>query len=42
MIVKMGEKDQTDDISKAYNLFVDPQKGYITHNSLKKVVEDLE
>ncbi|EAR87875.1 EF hand protein (macronuclear) [Tetrahymena thermophila SB210] len=42
MMVKMNQKDSQEDIQKAYNLFVDKQKGVITMESLKKVVYDLE
>ncbi len=38
----MSQKDLAEDIEKAYNLFVDPQRGVITKESLKKVVIDLE
>lgn len=44
MIVKMSQKDSTEDIQKAYKLFVDeeaPTK-VITKKSLTKVVKDLE
>ena len=36
-----SQKDLTDDIDKAYNLFVDEEKGLITFASLKREVEDL-
>jgi Ca2+-binding EF-hand superfamily protein len=42
MMVKMNMRDELEDIEKAYNLFVDKQKGVITLESLKKVVFDLE
>lgn len=42
MIVKMSQKDQQEDIDKAYNLFIDPKQGKVTFDSLKQVVEDLE
>lgn len=42
MMVKMNQKDSLEDIQKAYNLFVDKQKGVITMESLMKVVSDLE
>ena len=36
-----SQRDSTDDIDKAYNLFIDPEKKNITFQSLKKVVEEL-
>ena len=44
MIVKMSQKDSTEDIQKAYKLFIDEvtDPKVITMKSLKKVVEDLE
>ena len=44
MIVKMSQKDSTEDIQKAYKLFVDDEtlNKVITKKSLTKVVKDLE
>lgn len=44
MIVKMSQKDSTDDIRKAYKLFIDEATNpkVITAKSLAKVVQDLE
>ena len=44
MIVKMSQKDSTEDIQKAYKLFIDEDKNpkVITKKSLTKVVQDLE
>ncbi len=44
MIVKMSQKDSTEDIQKAYKLFVDEQTSnkVITKKSLTKVVKDLD
>jgi hypothetical protein len=43
MIVKMSQKDSTEDIQKAYKLFVDEEKNpkVISKKSLTKVVKDL-
>lgn len=43
MIVKMSQKDSTDDIRKAYKLFIDESTNpkVITAKSLSKVVQDL-
>ncbi len=37
----MSEKDLDEDIEKAFNLFVEGDKNYITFDSLKNVVKDL-
>ena len=44
MIVKMSQKDSTEDIQKAYRLFVDEShpSHVITKASLTQVVKDLE
>lgn len=44
MIVKMSQKDEKNDITKAYKLFVDEETDpkVITVKSLSKVVQDLE
>ena len=44
MIVKMSQKDSTEDIQKAYKLFVDDSHhaNVITKGSLTQVVRDLE
>lgn len=42
MELKMSEKEQQEEIAKAFESFVDPTKGEITYESLARIAEEIE
>ena len=42
MEIKMGEKETEEEISRAFELFVDGKEGFISFESLKRIAEEIE
>jgi Ca2+-binding EF-hand superfamily protein len=40
--LKMSEKEKDEEVNRAYELFVDPDKQAITFESLKRIAEEIE
>ncbi len=42
MEIKMSEKETEEEISRAFELFIDPEKNEITFDSLKRIANEIE